>query len=373
LSAQVAVIYHELYNGRGFSRIENSWQRYRGALLRMRELGLLASDYDETAPPAFQPGPVPVYRPQEAALEDLLTAHSLEHVRHVLAMDEKGEGLFDRVDTPAWRGVYRRAAMAVGGTLLAADLIGRGEAKHVFHPAGGLHHAKYDKAAGFCIFNDIVVAARHWQSRYGLKRIAVLDIDGHHGDGTQSLLYHEPLLTVSLHMYDGRFYPGTGSLYERGDGAGAGYSLNLPLPRHTTDTEYLAAFDLSLKAVEKYRPEAIILQFGVDGHFSDRMVGLKLSTRVYEYIAAQTHSLAHRVCEGRLVVVGGGGYVPETVARCWAILVSQLSNRHSELGERYEALHDPPASLPLPNQEAVIKAQEMLREAGQLIEESDWR
>jgi len=119
--------------------------------------------------------------------------------------------------------------------------------------------------------------------------------------------------------------------------------------------------------VEQYQPDALILQFGVDGHFSDRMVGLKLSTRVYEYISAQAHALAHRVCQGRLVVVGGGGYEPETVARCWAILMANLSNQTATLGPCYEALHDPTSELPLPNEKAVQEAQKMLCSARQFL------
>jgi acetoin utilization protein AcuC len=356
-----AIIYHELYNGRGFSRLERSWGRYQAGLLKLRELGLLALDYDPSAgQDSLQPGYLPVYRPTEATIEQLATVHSMPHINHVIEMDKAGKGMFDRGDTPAWPGVYRRAAMAVGGTLLAADLVGSGQTQHAFHPAGGLHHAHYERVSGFCIFNDIVAAVRLWQTRYGYKRIAILDIDGHHGDGTQSLLYREPILTVSLHMYDGRFFPRTGAITERGEGEGLGYALNLPLPRFTTDAEYLEAFEIAINAVEAYAPDAILLQFGVDGHYSDRMVGLKLSTYVYEYIAAQTHSLAHRLCQGRLVVVGGGGYEPETVARCWAILAANLANQTTNLGQRYTALHDLPSEFPPSNPAAVLQFHQMV-------------
>lgn len=223
---QSAIVYHELYNGRGFSRLERSWGRYQAGLLKMRELGLITPVFDSYKPESISAeGYIPIFRPQEATLEELATVHDPHYIQKVLAMDAAGEGYFDRADTPAWKGVFRRAAMAVGGTLLAADLVGSGQAQHVFHPAGGLHHAKYDKASGFCIFNDIVIATRRWQDKYGYRRVAVLDVDGHHGDGTQSLLYNESVLTVSLHMYDGRFFPGTGALEERGEGIGQGYAV----------------------------------------------------------------------------------------------------------------------------------------------------
>ena len=354
-TCRAAVVYHEMYAGRGFSRLERSWGRYRAGVERMIELGLLAPDaLSHLGPAAARPGYLPLYRPDPASEAQLATVHSLAHIRHVQAMDAQGSGMFDRNDTPAWPGVYRRAALAVGGTLLGADLVASGEEQHVFHVAGGLHHAQYERVSGFCIFNDIVAAVRYWQQEYGYQRIAILDIDGHHGDGTQALLYHEPILTVSLHQYDGRFFPGTGAVTERGEGAGLGYALNLGLPRYSTDAEYLPALEIALAEVEAYQPQAIILQYGVDGHFSDRMVGLKLSTRVYERAVQAIHAIAHRVCEGRLLVVGGGGYEPEAVARCWGILMCNLAGRQLDLADRYQALHDPLENL-LPVEPAAVE------------------
>jgi len=353
-----------MYDGRGFSRLTRSWGRYRVGLDKLRELGLLAPEnLADTTKDQY----LPLYRPEEATEAELATVHSQAYIEHVKAMDAKGEGFFDRNDTPAWPGVYRRAAMAVGGTLLGADLVGSGQVQHAFHPAGGLHHAKYEQAAGFCIFNDIVAAVRRWQNLYGLKRIAILDVDGHHGDGTQALLYREPVLTVSLHQYDGRFYPGTGALSERGEGPGLGYALNLPLPRYTTDSDYLRTLSFALAEIESYQPQALIVQYGVDGHFSDRMVGLKLSTHVYEQVAEQAHALAHRLCNGRLLVVGGGGYEPETVARCWSIMAAELSGRRASLGAAYTALHDPVETLPAPDPTAQAQVQRLLEALPEII------
>ncbi len=363
-NCQTAIIYHEIYDGRGFSRLERSWGRYRAGLNKLRELGLIAPNPDSTSQ---NPNYLPIYRPEPATEAELLTVHSRKYIQHVKDMDAKGEGYFDRNDTPAWHGVYNRAAMAVGGTLLGADLIGSGKVTHAFHPAGGLHHAKYDRAAGFCIFNDIVAAVRLWQNRYGYQRIAILDVDGHHGDGTQALLYREPVLTVSLHMYDGRFYPKTGALSERGEGPGLGYALNLPLPRFSTDEDYVKLLEIALTEIERYQPQALILQYGVDGHFSDRMVGLKLSTRVYEQIAEQAHALAHRVCDGRLLVVSGGGYEPDAVARCWAILAASLSGKRPTLGQQYQALHDAPDALPEPNPEASAQVERTVLALNQML------
>lgn len=372
----VAIIYHEMYDGRGFSRLTRSWGRYRTGMNKFIELGLIAPgspDHPQKYNPAtYAGGPlnspfIPVIRSREATEAELLTVHSPEHIRHIREMDTQGSGMFDRNDTPAWPGVYRRAALAVGGTLVGAELIASGQAKQVFHGAGGLHHAHYDRVSGFCIFNDIVAAVRYWQQNYGYTRIAILDVDGHHGDGTQNLLYQEPVLKVSIHQYDGRFFPKTGALSERGAGAGWGYSVNLPLPRYATDEEYLPLLQIGLDQIEAYRPQAIILQYGTDAHYTDRMVGLKISTRVYEQVAQKARDMAERLCEGRLLVVGGGGYEPEAVARCWAILVANLAGRQNEMGQRYLALHDDPADLPEPVPGAVEEVERLLQVMKQML------
>ena len=311
-ACSTALIFHEIYRGRGFSPLQNSWGRYALAFDQIQALGL----FD---------GGLRLIRPVAATDAELALAHTPDYIARVREADARGDGYLDRRDTPAWRGVFERAATAVGGTLLAARLIASGSLVHAFNPAGGLHHAQADRASGFCIFNDQVIAARVLQDM-GFTRLAFVDIDGHHGDGTQALLYDEPLLKVSFHQYDGRFYPGTGATSEIGHGAGEGYSVNVPLPRRVTDQVYLDAFEaLVPPLLQAYRPEFIFVQFGVDAHFSDPLVGLRLTTRAYERLVQRLHSLAHVLCQGRLLFLGGGGYNPPTVARCWAILTATLS------------------------------------------------
>jgi len=370
-----AVIYHPMYDGRGFSRIDRSWGRYRLGTDKFAELGFIRPGSPDHPipynPVSFRPDLdepfLPVVSSREASEAELLMVHSPEHVRHVKEMDAQGTGMFDRNDTPAWPGVYRRAALAVGGTLVGAELIGRGHANHVFHGAGGLHHAHYDRVSGFCIFNDIVAAVRYWQKNFGYERIAILDVDGHHGDGTQSLLYQEQVLKVSIHHYDGRFFPKTGALGERGSGPGWGYTVNLPLPRFSTDEEYLPLLEIAFEQIEAYRPQAIILQYGTDAHFMDRMTGLKISTRAYEQISEGVHELAHQLCEGRLLVVGGGGYEPDMVARCWGILLANLSGKRAQLGPRYSDLYDDPPKIPEPVPEAVNEVTRLLQVIKQML------
>ncbi len=311
MPGRVLLTYHPAYTGRGFSPLPRAWERYGTA----RQF-FTACGFD----------PLLLELRQEAApLDALLTAHDPDYLDRLQAADRRGHGTLDGASTPAWRGVWRRARVAVGGSLACVDAIATAGAAHAFNPGGGLHHAHRDRTSGFCPLNDVVIAVRHAQRHYGWHRIAIIDIDGHHGDGTQELLYGEDVLTVSLHRYDGRFFPGSGHYDELGWGPGLGSKVNIPLPRGTSDATYRRVFDaLVPPLVRAYRPQAIILQFGVDGHYQDAMVRLGLTLGTFAHIARSVHQLAHRLCDGRLVVVGGGGYNPTVVARCWATLLLAL-------------------------------------------------
>ncbi len=292
------------------------------------------------------------YAPSQASEEDLKLVHSEEYIQMVKTKCEEGTGYLDYGDTPAKRGVYEASRAIVGGSILAADLIMRGEVEHAFNVGGGLHHARRSNAAGFCVFNDVAVAARHLQRRYNLKRIAIVDIDGHHGDGTQSIFYKEQLLTISLHRYGedflGRFYPGTGSVNEIGEGEGKGYSVNVPLPAGTFDEAFLEAFhEIVPPLLEKYRPEILLNQFGVDTHYQDPLVGLSLTTKSYVEVSSALHQLAHRLSGGRYLIFGGGGYKPSNVSRCWALMfitvtgITQKVKLYEELFDKDMKIHDP--------------------------------
>ena len=311
MPGRVLLTYHPVYTGRGFSPLPRAWERYGTARQCFTACG-------------FDPLLAEVQQ-EAAAFDALLTVHDPDYLDRLQAADRRGHGTLDGTSTPAWRGVWQRARVAVGGTLACVDAIATAGAVHAFNPGGGLHHAHRDRASGFCPLNDVVIAVRHAQRRYGWRRIAIIDVDGHHGDGTQELLYGEDVLTVSLHRYDGRFFPGSGHYDELGWGPGLGSKVNVPLPRGTSDAAYRHVFDtLVPPLIQAYCPQAIILQFGVDGHYRDAMVRLGLTLRTFAHIARSVHDLAHRLCDGRLVVVGGGGYNPTVVARCWATLLLAL-------------------------------------------------
>ncbi|WXG42798.1 MAG: acetoin utilization protein AcuC [Promethearchaeati archaeon SRVP18_Atabeyarchaeia-1] len=270
---------------------------------------------------------VGVQLPRQANEGELLMVHSREYVEEVKAFSRTGAGYLDAGDTPAFKGIHEATAMAVGGSLVAADLVMKGEATHAFNPAGGLHHAGRDHAAGFCVYNDIAVAIRHIQKAYGVRKVAVVDVDVHHGDGTQAIFYSDPtVLGIDFHEDGTYLYPGSGSVRETGEGAGRGYKVNIPLPPLTGSECYLHAFDEVTPAlIRAFKPEIIVNQFGADTHYDDPLAHLSLTMDVYGKIASRLHSLAHEVCGGKYLVLGGGGYKPESVARVWTTMFSNIS------------------------------------------------
>jgi acetoin utilization protein AcuC len=266
------------------------------------------------------------YEPRIASEDDLLLAHTREYVAFVKKMSEAGSGYLDFGDTPATKGLYEGGLAVVGGSLTCADLIMKKVVSHAFNPGGGLHHAKSDRASGFCVFNDIAITVRYLQKRYGMKRIAIIDIDGHHGDGTQELLNAERILVIDFHRAGFGFFPGTGFIDEVGVGEGQGYTINVPLPAGTGDETYMSAFkELVPPLIRSYKPDIILNQFGVDGHYGDPLVGLSLTTDTYKQIASTLHVLSHEVCSGRYLVLGGGGYNLDNVPRCWATMFLTIS------------------------------------------------
>ncbi|MBI0583694.1 MAG: acetoin utilization protein AcuC [Methanomassiliicoccus sp.] len=278
--------------------------------------------------------------PASVDMEQLYSVHPREFVADV-ERTCLASGMLDQGDTPGNPGLFTGALSAVGASVRGVQGIMTGEFEHAFNPAGGLHHAHPTSVSGFCVFNDIAVAVRYLQREHGLERIAVVDTDGHHGDGTESIFYRESVLTISLHRFGRGFFPGSGSMEDRGEDEGRGYNINLPLPAGTDDNLYLQAYRaIAVPALRAYQPEIIIHQFGVDGHYRDPLVGLGLTTRGYAELSRITHGIAHETCDGRYMVVGGGGYNIDATSRSWAIMFAGLSGRSAEDDGRIAALHD---------------------------------
>lgn len=257
--------------------------------------------------------------------ESLALFHTVDYIDFVRERSAQGAGLLDHGDTPAYPGVFEAAASVVGGTALLLEKIMAGEARRGFIPIGGLHHARRDGAAGFCVFNDCGVAIELAKQRYGLKRIAYIDIDAHHGDGVFYGFEDDPAVIFADTHEDGRFlYPGTGRRDETGKGDAVGTKLNIPLPPASDDQEFFAAFDEIEAFVEGFAPELYLLQCGADSVAGDPITHLELSLDAHAEATRRLRALAERTAGGRLLAMGGGGYNRQNLARCWTRVVEAL-------------------------------------------------
>lgn len=260
--------------------------------------------------------------PRTATRAELELFHDPGYVEFVIARSATGEGLLDAGDTPAFKGVYEAASDVVGASLVAAEAVMTGRARRGFVPIAGLHHAGRAHAAGFCVFNDIGVVVEHLKLRYGLSRIAYVDIDAHHGDGVFYAYEDDPVVIVADTHEDGRFlYPGTGAASEIGSGKAAGSKLNLPLPPGAGDTEFLAAWPAIEAHVDRYAPEFVIFQCGADSLGGDPITHLQLTEDAHAHAARRLCAVADRHASGRILGFGGGGYNRRNIARAWTRVV----------------------------------------------------
>jgi acetoin utilization protein AcuC len=272
---------------------------------------------------------VKISAPRLASEQEILLFHEKEYVRLVQKYSERGSGLLDAGDTPAFKGCFEATSLVVGASLEACDRIMTGKFAHAFNPSGGLHHAHPERASGFCIFNDPAVSINYLRKKYNLKKIVYLDIDAHHGDGVMYGFYNDPsLLDIDFHENGKYIFPGTGFPEEIGENEAKGLKLNVPLLPGTGDEAFLRAFHkLVPDVVRKFRPEIILVQCGADGHADDRLAHLRLTTNMYQEIVSQMHLLAHELCEGRLLLFGGGGYTLANVPRVWTIAFATLAGK----------------------------------------------
>ncbi len=265
-------------------------------------------------------------KPRMASEEELTLFHTARYVEYVKRMCERGYGYLDYGDTPAYRGGYEAASYVVGSTLELCRLVLRGETKRGFNPMGGLHHARRDTAGGFCIFNDVGVAIHYLLDRHGLKRVAYVDIDAHHGDGVCYDFYSdERVIFADIHQ-DGRtLYPGTGFEHEIGEGNAKGLKLNIPLPPYAGDEEFIQAFGRIEEFLGKHEFDIILFQCGADGLMGDPITNLQYSPRAHEHAAKRLLELSERKCGGRIIAMGGGGYNPDNVAAAWMAVVKTFA------------------------------------------------
>lgn len=260
-----------------------------------------------------------------ASRDELALFHTLEYIDFVEQQSAIGHGLLDHGDTPSYPGVFEAASSVVGGTLLLLDRVISGDARRGFIPIGGLHHARRDGAAGFCVFNDCGIAIEAARQRYGLGRVAYVDIDAHHGDGVYYGFESDPNVIFADTHQDGRtIYPGTGSRDETGKGEAAGTKLNIPLAPGAGDPEFFAAWDEVEAFLESFAPELYLLQCGADSVAGDPITQLEFSVEAHAHAATRLCALAERTANGRLLAMGGGGYNRNNLSLCWTRVVEAL-------------------------------------------------
>ena len=270
--------------------------------------------------------PLDPVAPPVATRDDVRRVHSERFVETVEAASDgtappqaRSFGL-NTGDVPVFEHMDAATRGLVGGTLHGAHLIAESEATRVLQFGGGLHHAREERASGFCVYNDLSVAIEALRDRD--LRVAYIDVDVHHGDGVQFLHYDDPeVLTVSLHETGQALFPGTGGMDEIGNGLGKGFSLNVPLAPFTESESYLDAFERVVPyALQHVQPDVIVAQCGADAHFNDPLADLLLTTQAYEHLFRRLLTLADEHTDGRLLCTLGGGYRLDSVSRIWAML-----------------------------------------------------
>lgn len=287
---------------------------------RMHELIVVSGLIDELVP----------IRPRPATGDELRRVHTAEHVARIVAdSDRPGGGDAGDGISPFGCGTYDIAALAAGGVLETVDAVWDNRVRNAYalvRPAG--HHALDETGMGFCVFNNIAIAVRHAQRTLGARRVAVVDWDVHHGNGTQSIFYADPsVLTISLHQ-DNVFPVDEGGVDERGTGDGFGYNLNLPLPAGTGDGGYRYAMEtVVIPAVQRFQPDLILVASGLDAGAMDPLGRQMVTSNGFRELTGLVAAVADEVCAGRLVMCHEGGYNPAFLPFCGLAILEALCGK----------------------------------------------
>lgn len=291
-------VYDEMY----LSHVTGDWHPENGERLRVivdgiKETGL----YDKL-----------IHIPAEPANQRWIEA--VHHIRYIMRFREAcdlGMPDFDNQENAICRDSFDAAMMAAGGVLKAIDGVMEGNVETAFcavRPPG--HHAERDKAMGFCYFNNVAIGARYLQRHWGIERVAILDFDVHHGNGTEHIFEDDPtVFYYSIHEHPSFAYPGTGRDFDKGTGEGVGYTLNSPVLPGRGDMDYRRMLTEDLvPAMKKFKPQFLLLSAGFDAHVTDLMSGINLTTHGYDFISEAIMNLANVMTDGKVVSILEGGY-----------------------------------------------------------------
>jgi acetoin utilization protein AcuC len=279
-----------------------------------------------------RPG-VRLQSPQQATDDLLALVHDPMYVaivkRAPLDLSDRMAAAFGlgTTDNPIFPAMHEASALITGASVDAARAVWTGASAHAVNLAGGLHHAMRGHASGFCVYDDPAVAIA-WLLAQGATRVAYVDVDVHHGDGVQAAFYDDPrVLTVSLHESGQTLFPGTGWADEAGAGDALGTSVNVALPAGTGDAGWLRAFDAVVPQVLRaFRPQVLLTQHGCDTHALDPLAHLTMTVDGQREAVGRLHALAHELCGGKWIAVGGGGYEPvRVVPRAWTHLLAEVT------------------------------------------------
>lgn len=295
-------VYHPIYLEHTRIGHPENHHRLEAIMGLLREKGVLSRLH------AIEPRPISM-----KLLEEVHTPHYIKLVRD---MAERGGGHLD-MDTYMGPRSYEAALMAAGGVVEAVRAVLDGEVDNAFalvRPPG--HHALPARGMGFCIFNNVALAARYALGRSEVERVLIVDFDVHHGNGTQAIFYHDPaVFYFSTHQYP--HYPGTGYLTDIGEGKGKGYTANVPMRGWVGDEGYRRIFEEVLwPLAHRYRPDLVLVSAGFDAHWADPLASMLLSISGYARLARILKAIADELCKGRIVFALEGGYKLEVLSHC---------------------------------------------------------
>ncbi len=282
---------------------------------------------------------IALIQPEPASIEDLLRVHDREYVDLIFRLANESRP-YDS-ETPVSPTILEAALLISGSAIVSGKAVVEHRAARAVSVGGGHHHAGRGYGGGFCLFNDLAVLVEYLRNKHRLERFLVLDYDVHFGNGTSDIYYKDPtVLYISLHQDPRTIFPGTGFVWQIGEGPGKGYNVNVPLPPGTGDDTYLYALnEIFVPLTEEFKPDIIIANGGGDTHFADALGSLKLTAKGLFEVSRIIRRTADSICDGRLVLVPGSGYNPRVLPLCWYSLIAGVTG----LNFHEEEIGEPPA------------------------------